>query len=96
MTLGLVGGAWGLVAAIDAGIAGVPPAVVALTGALVAIRTPWVASVMLLFAGSAGVLAAGTPWIGPAVVLSVAGLLLFADLPDPFAGERARERREAS
>ncbi len=94
MTLGLVGGAWGLVAGTDAGIAGVPPAALALAGALMALRIPWVASIMLLLAGSAGVLVAGTAWIGPGLVVSAAGLVLFAGLHDPFAAERARERQE--
>ncbi len=95
MTLGLVGGAWGLVAGTDAGIAGVPPAALAVAGALMALRSPAAAFVMLVVAGSAGVLVAGSAWIGPGLVLSAAGLLLLAALPDPFADQRARERGEA-
>jgi hypothetical protein len=93
-TLGLVGGAWGLAAGTDAGVAGVPPAALALIGAVVALRRPGGAFVMLVVAGSVGVLVAGSAWIGPGLVVSAAGLLLLAGLPDPFAGERARERGE--
>lgn len=93
--LGLVGGAWGLVAGTDAGIAGVPPAALALAGALTALRRPGAAFVMLVVAGSAGMLVAGSAWVGPGLMVSAAGLLLLAALPDPFAAERARERGEA-
>jgi hypothetical protein len=94
VALGLVGGAWALVVAADAGMAAVPPAALALAGALAALRHPATAFVTLLFAGSAGVLVAGTAWIGPGLLVSAAGLLMLAVLPDPFAAERAHEREE--
>jgi hypothetical protein len=94
VALGLAGGAWGLAVAADAGVAAVLPAAAALAGALMALRSTAVAFVTLLLAGSGGVMAAGTPWIGPGLLASAASLVLLAALPDPFAAERARERGE--
>ena len=67
-------------------------AVLALVGALVAVRLPALSCVLLFLTSTGGFLSAGAPWLGPGAVLLVAAVLALAATENPFAGEIAAER----
>jgi hypothetical protein len=91
---GLAAAAWGAVAAPS--LLGLIAAALVVGGA-VAVRWSPAVSFALLFAGaSAGPLAEGGPWIGPAVLATLAGLAALAVTENPFAGEIAAERGRTS
>ncbi len=90
---GLAGGAWGLAAGPDpaALIAGL----VAVAGALVALRRPAIACGLLSAASIAGPVGVGASWIGPGALQLAAAMLALWATHDPFAEEIRREREAA-
>ncbi len=89
--LGLGAAAWGVAPA--PATSALPPAALVAAGALLALRRP-ASAVVLLFAGAAaGPIAAGAAWMGPAVAATVAGVLALWATENPFAREIADERR---
>ena len=67
-------------------------ALLALVGALVAVRLPALSCALLFPASAGGFLSAGAAWLGPGSLLLVAAVLALAAIENPFAGEIERER----
>lgn len=90
---GLAAAAWGAVAAPTP--LGLAAAALVAAGAIAVLRSPAVAFALLFAGASVGPLAEGGPWIGPAVLATLAGLAALAITENPFAGEIAAERARA-
>ncbi|HTI32369.1 MAG TPA: hypothetical protein VL422_01755, partial [Miltoncostaea sp.] len=73
---GLAAAAWGAIAAPTA--LGLIAAALVAAGAVAVMWSPAVAFAVLFAGASAGPLAEGGPWIGPAVLATLAGLLALA------------------